>query len=153
MKKLIVSLIIILALLVSGCETIIPDDNNGVIIPVTEVEKIESVVHDYFEALNELDWDKAKSYCVIDSEMYITTLQMQADVESVVGHFSWDWIISITGTSVNGNYAEVYFDVDETTVIVGYNQTEIYESGAIDIICYLQKVGNNWKMYDSENLE
>ena len=125
----------------------------GVIIPATDEEKVESVIHDYFEALNELDWDKAKSFCVIGSEMYADTLQAQTAIESILGDFSWNWIINITGTSVNGNYAEVYFDSTVTQVFDVTNNVIIpLTTTRENVTCYLQKIGNNWEIYDSENL-
>jgi len=123
----------------------------GVITPATDEEKVEGVVNDYFEALNELDWEKARGYCVIDSKIYYDTLQAQATLESF-GDYSCEIIISITGTSVNGNYAEVYFDLASTTVVVGTNEINTFSETRENVTCYLQKVGNNWKIYDSENL-
>lgn len=143
MKKLaLLILVVVLLLGLMGCEAF---------TPISEEEKAESVVYDYFEAFNELDWDKAKSCCVSGSDMYNDTLQAQATLESF-GDYSCEIIISITGTSVNGNYAEVYFDLASTTVVVGTNEINTFSETRENVTCYLQKVGNNWKIYDSENL-
>ncbi|GAI87610.1 unnamed protein product [marine sediment metagenome] len=141
MKKLaLLILVVVLLLGLIGCEAF---------TPISEEEKAESVVYDYFEAFNELDWDKAKSCCVIGSDMYNDTLQTQTYFESVEVAFSLNMIVNITSTSVNGNYAEVNFYLTVTMVLEG-TESEFTKD---DITCYLQKVGNNWKIYDSENLE
>ena len=148
MKKLIVSLIIILALLVSGCETIIPDDNNGVIIPVTDEEKVEDVVSDYISALSNEDWSKAKSLCLIGSDMYNETSELQAIIEALDFYYSWNWTILTIDSFVDGNYAEVYFDA----IVIAVIEEHIEEGLKSDVTCFLQKVGNDWKIYRSENL-
>lgn len=137
MKKLaLLILVVVLLLGLMGC---------GVITPATDEEKVESVVYEYFLAISDQDWDKAKSYCVSGSVMYDNTLQMQTAFEEF--DVIWNWIIDITSTSVIGNYAEVYFDA--TVVLEGTKRDLQIDN----VTFYLQKVGNDWKIYDSENLE
>lgn len=139
MKKLaLLILVVVLLLGLTGC---------GVITPATDEEKVESVVSEYFLALSNQDWDKAKSCCVSDSVAYDGTLLIQTSIEGF--DMIWSWIIDITSTSINGNYAEVYFDATVTAVIEGTES----ETPKDDITFYLQKVGNDWKIYDSENME
>jgi len=139
MKKLaLLILVVVLLLGLMGC---------GVITPATDEEKVESVVYEYFLAVSDQDWDKAKSCCVSGSVMYDVTLQTQTTLEEF--GISLNWIVDITSTSINGNYAEVYFDATVTMVLEG-TESEFPQD---DITFYLQKVGNDWKIYDSENLE
>jgi len=139
MKKLaLLILVVVLLLGLTGC---------GVITPTIDEEKVESVIYEYFLALSNQDWDKAKSCCVSGSVMYDGTLQIQTALEEF--GMIWNWIIDITSTSINGNYAEVYFDATVTAVIEGTES----ETPKDDITFYLQKVGNDWKIYDSENME
>lgn len=139
MKKLaLLILVVVLLLGLTGC---------GVITPATDEEKVESVVYEYFLAVSDQDWDKAKSCCVSGSDAYDDTLQIQTAIEEI--DISLNWIVDITSTSVNGNYAEVYFDLTVTMVLEGTES----EFTIDNVTFYLQKVGNNWKIYDSENLE
>ena len=139
MKKLaLLILVVVLLLGLTGC---------GVITPATDEEKVESVVYEYFLAISDQDWDKAKSCCVSGSVMYDDTLQAQASIEEF--GISLNMIVDITSTSVNGNYAEVYFDLTVTMVLEGTES----EFQIDNVTFYLQKVGNDWKIYDSENLE
>ena len=139
MKKLaLLILVVVLLLGLMGC---------GAITPATDEEKVESVVSEYFLAVSDQDWDKAKSYCVSGSVMYDDTLQMQTALEEF--GISLNIIVNITSTSVNGNYAEVYFDLTMTMVLED-TESEFQKD---NVTFYLQKVGNDWKIYDSENLE
>jgi hypothetical protein len=79
--------------------------------------------------------------------MYDNTLLIQTSIEGF--DIIWSFIVDITSTSVIGNYAEVYFNLTVTMVTEGTES----EFPLDDITFYLQKVGNNWKIYDSENLE
>jgi uncharacterized protein YceK len=139
MKKLaLLILVVVLLLGLTGC---------GLITPATDEEKVESVVYEYWLAISDQDWDKAKSCCVSGSVMYDNTLLIQTSIEGF--DIIWSFIVDITSTSVIGNYAEVYFNLTVTMVTEGTES----EFPLDDITFYLQKVGNNWKIYDSENLE
>lgn len=63
-KHFLVVLFLILAIFLSGC---------GII---TDEEKVRNVIDEYFLAINDQDWDKAKSYCIIVymNQMFITKL-------------------------------------------------------------------------------
>jgi len=66
-KYFLVGLFLILIMFLVGCSGIgLPD----IEVPVTDEEKIENVINDFFLALNEQDWEKAKSLCVTDSIWY-----------------------------------------------------------------------------------
>jgi len=151
MKKWTVLLIIVLALLVSGCGITTPKsninigNNNGV------VKNVESVVYDYIKALNKLDWDEVKSYCIIDSEAYIDTLTMQGEIESTVGKLTWHWKIDITDTIVDEPLAEVHFNfnvkIKVTRVSGGYDRFEVTKE---DAVFHLKKSAwGIWLIYDS----
>ena len=50
--------------------------------------------------------------------------------------------------SVNGSYASAFISINLVTTAGDY-----YESDSISGYCYLQKTGNNWKIYDGKGFE
>jgi len=59
---------LVLAIILSGCAC-------GIVTPSTDEAKIKSVINEYFLALNDQNWSKAKSYCVYGSELYNEVIQ------------------------------------------------------------------------------
>ena len=143
MRKLyfLVVLFLILAMFLSGCG----------VTPVTEESKINSVIQEYFMALDEQDWDRAKSYCVIGSDFFNATVQMQIDIEELLDsgdRVSLYFIIEILDTVISGDYAEVTLDGKMTIIVDGVSD----ESTLYGQTCSLQKIGNSWKMYSYVNI-
>ncbi len=68
-KILLVALVMVLVLVLVGC--------GGVVTPATDEAKIKSVINEYFLALNDQNWSKAKSYCVYGSDIYYAICQME----------------------------------------------------------------------------
>ena len=119
--------------------------SGGIVTPDGEEWAIKSVVNEYYLALNNLDFNKAKSYCVYGSDQYYAVCQGEALVNNLYLYCSIitiNVVIDIQNVSINGNYATVsgytsylltgcgYFEADD-----GYSKF------------YLQKIGNSWKLY------
>jgi len=61
-KYFLVVLVLILAMFLVGC------GSGGVVTPATDEAKIKSVINEYFLALSNQNWSKAKNCCVYGNE-------------------------------------------------------------------------------------
>ncbi|MBA7515725.1 hypothetical protein ES705_07768 [subsurface metagenome] len=143
MKKLyfLAILFLILAMFLTGCG----------VTPETEESKINSVIQEYFLALSNQDWDRARNYCVIGSDFYFATVQLQNDIEGLLNtaKVSLYFIIEILDTVIICDYAKVTLDGTMIIIVDGIpDEYPIYGQ-----TCSLQKIGNNWKMYSDLNGE
>jgi len=57
-KLFLVVLFSVLVILLSGC--------SGVVTPVNDEAAVKSVIHEYFLAINDQNWSKAKGYLFIN---------------------------------------------------------------------------------------
>ncbi len=71
-KKYFLALFLVLALFLAGCD--------GVTTPVSDETQIRKVVQNYCSAISDQDWDRAKSYCVYDSQVYFDTCVLEEQV-------------------------------------------------------------------------
>ena len=119
---------------------------------VSEETKIENVITEFFQALSDEDWDKARSYCVYGSleYRYVTEIEEQ-----------WNNNFGVSGAVVNLDF--VIDNIDPIIVTGNYAQAHVYYSASVQLLYlgqlyweelfdgdwwfYLQKVGNNWKLY------
>jgi len=137
-KILVVVLVMFLVLALVGC-------GGGIVTPATDEAKVKSVINEYFLAINDQNWSKAKSCCVYGSDRYYATCQMEDLVNTL---YSYCNIITINvyadvlNVSIYGNYSEAYCYFSGLITACGY-----YESDSGYGYYYLQKVGNNWKIY------
>ncbi len=145
MKKIhfFVITILVLAVFLSGCA--------GGVTPSNDEIKVKSSINGYFSALNDQNWNKAKSYCTFGSEQYNETIQLENTVENYC--FSYDdcrVVIAINPTILdtwfNGPYfCCVYCHMNDFSAFDGdyLNNTQSY------IMYYhLEKVGNEWKLFE-----
>jgi hypothetical protein len=124
------------------------EDEDSVKIVVTEPDedKIEDVIHKFYQALSDQDWNEARSFCVYNSRIY----NIVSDIESMVidtslEHEGWtlEWFFNIVGIIIADNYATVYGnEILVETLING----EVWEYGG-ETTLYLEKVNNSWKLY------
>ena len=133
---------LVLAILLSGC--------SGITTPATDEAKIKGVINEYALAINDQNWSKAKSYCVYGSDVYYATYVFEDGVNTLyqAGFTNVTILIAITvsNVTVNGNYASAY--VSGNVLIGGAAYYNYYsETESISKYYYLQKVGNNWKLY------
>jgi hypothetical protein len=129
-KYFLIILFLILAISLSGC---------GI---VTDEEKVRDIIDEYFLAINDQDWDRAKSYCIYESNVYYETCLIEDFIDSlypsvVIINFQVD----IFDIVITGNYANAHVDGSLTIITDGLSITND-SSGHF----YLQKVSNNWKL-------
>ena len=138
--KLVISILLITTIAIfSGC--------TGTSSPNDEI-KISNVIHGFFQALSDQEWDTAKSYCVYGSTAYndVNDIKEQwylnfGEIEGV----DIDYIVENIDTIIsNGKYAKVYVYVNG---ILLYNGEIVEENPGETLILYLQKIDNDWKLY------
>ena len=134
-KYFFVILFLVLAIFLSGC---------GI---VTDESKVRDVIDEYFLAINGQDWEKAKSYCIYESDVYYETCIFEDYIDSLYQFFS---------------FVDIIFDLDIFDIIITGNHASAHLAGSLTIITddssitdnssghfYLQKVDNNWKLFNS----
>ena len=116
------------------------------VIPASDEAKIKSVINEFFWALNDLNWSKAKSCCVYESKMYYVVCEME-DFYDYVSSRSGIIIIDayaedILNVSIDGKYskASCYYSLSLTVYEGDYEIDRNY--GYLN----LQKVDNSWKL-------
>jgi len=139
-KYFLLVLFLILAMFLSGCGGVI------IVTPATNEAKVRSVINEYFLAINDQNWNKAKSCCVYGSDIYYETCYLE-DAVNTLYQYAYNvtitCFINISNVFVSGSYANAYCS-GSITIIADHN----YESDIFSGYCYLQKVGNTWKIYD-----
>ena len=138
-KLFLVVLVLILAIFLSGCA------GGGIVTPATDEAKIKSVIYEYFLALNDQNWSKAKSYCVYGSDQYYAVCQAEDLVNTaylLCNQVTINFVVNIIDVSISGSYSQVYSHVSYLITYCGY-----YETDEVDSYLELQKVGNSWKLY------
>lgn len=136
-KCLLILTILALALILSGCA-------GGIVTPLTDEAKIKSVISEYFLAMNDQNWSKAKSYCVYGSERYYDTCSLEDYINALYQYYSIVTItfqVTIYNVYVYGIYAQADINVN-FWLTYGYNS----DSDNTSTTYYLQKVGNTWKI-------
>jgi len=137
-KYFLIVLFLILAMFLSGC-------GSGIVTPATDEAKIKSVINEYFLALSNQNWSKAKNCCVYGSDRYYATCQGESLINSLYEYCNIVTIntyADIMSVSIYGNYSEAYLYLTGLVTACGY-----YDSDSSYGYYYLQKVGNNWKIY------
>ena len=135
-KYFLIVLVLILAVFLSGC---------GSVTPANDEAKIKSVIYEYFLAISNQNWSKAKSCCVYGSDRYWATCQGESLINSLYEYCNIVTIntyADILSVSVYGNYSDAYLYLTALITACGY-----YESDSNYGYYYLQKVGNSWKIY------
>jgi len=135
-KYFLIVLVLILAVFLSGCGSVTPDKEDA---------KIKSVMYEYFLAISNQKWSKAKSCCVYGSDRYWATCQGESLINSLYEYCNIVTIntyADILSVSVYGNYSDAYLYLTALITACGY-----YESDSNYGYYYLQKVGNSWKIY------
>jgi len=139
-KYFLVVLFLILAMFLSGC------GGSGILTtPATDEAKVKSVVNEYYLALSNLNFSKAKSYCVYGSDIYYAVAQVEALVNNIYLYcnvVTLNMVIDIQNVSINVNYATVSGYTNIILTYCGY-----YEADEGYSYLNLQKIGNSWKLY------
>ena len=140
-KICIVFVLLVLISILTGCTGGVPTTPG---IPVNEEARIKSVINEYFLAVNNKNWNLARSYCVYGGERYYATSQMQSLVNSYYAYCSVvtvNFIPNIINVYVTGNYAQAYLYYYGVVTACGYSYSDGYYTTYI-----LQKIGNSWKI-------
>ena len=138
-KYFFVILFLILAIFLVGC--------NGVVTPATDEAKVKNTIQNYALALNDQDWNEARSYCVYGSDAYYN-VSVKEDIINVLYMYcsvvTLTYYVDIINVDINGNYATAYVHTTFLITACGYAESDdTYQ------YVYLQKIGNSWKIYDS----
>ena len=138
-KNILLLSILILAIFLTGCST------GGVVTPATDEAKVKSVIQDYFLAINDQNWSKAKNCCVYGSDRYYATCVLEDAVNALYQYTSTVTItcfVTISNVTITGSYASAYINLTMYASAGGYS-----DSDSASGYYYLQKVGNSWKIY------
>jgi len=139
-KYFLIFLFLILVIFLSGCNIGI-----GIMPSATDEIKVKSVIQEYYLAINDLNWSKAKNYCIYGSDQYYKVSLMEDTVNTLQYYYGFVTITcfaNISDVSVYGSHASAYIDVT-VVVTAGYYYDATSDSGYL----YLRKSGNNWKLY------
>ncbi len=130
-KLLFFILVISLCLCVTSCTPTISSD---------EV-LIENTINDYLSALNDQDWEKARSLCVVDSWQY----NQISVIENSTHTYNYENLGLITNILITD--LTIYYDA---TVDVSIRRTDYFEQeSTISTDTWnfnLQKVDGSWKI-------
>ena len=143
MKKLtLVLLVVILCLSLVGC--------NGTVTPETNTDKVEikAVLQNFFLAINDQNWSGAKGYCVYGSDAWFIIESIEDAMDTLYYYYyvvTINCFVNISNVSVNGNYGSAKVAGNIVMTADGYSETE-----SINSTFDLQKIGNNWQIYDNQ---
>jgi len=135
-----------LFLLLIGCSGIgLPDTE----APITDEVQIENVINDYFHALNEQDWEEAKSYCVVDSIWYDFVSDFERFVnENINDTYILEYSLSISSIYITGCtknigivFGEFFISLTKNGELQGFEEWGIIT---------LDKSDNNWQLFSDE---
>jgi len=137
----IVLLVVIVAL--SGCGGTVSDET-----------KITGVIDGYFQALSDQDWDTAGGYCVYDSIAYHEVYDFEEEWNlSIAGELEeWDMNYiaeSIDSITITGEYAEASVYINANITCNG----DIVQTASTEGSIFLQKISNEWKLYENQAYE
>ena len=123
------------------------EDNESVNIVVKpdEEEEIESICGKVVSALNNKNWNKARSYCINDSEAYNQVSELENDINNIenwYGPGNLNINLNINNIVVNGNYATAYGYFNSTFTAGSY-----FDENSGSVTGYLKKSGSSWKIY------
>jgi len=138
-KLILVGLVLILVIFLVGCS------GGGITTPATDEAKVKSVINEYFLAINDQNWSKAKSYCVYGSDRYYAVCQGEDLFDTLYLYCNLITINAYTdiqNVSINGSYSQAYCYTTYLVTACGY-----YENDSGYVYYDLQKVGNSWKLY------
>ena len=91
-----------------------------------------------------MNWNKAKGYCLNNSEMYyaVETFEDLANsISTYCNQITVNVAINVGDVSINGSYGQAYCYTVWYTTYCG-----LYETDAYYVYYSLQKIGNNWKL-------
>jgi len=115
---------------------------------VDDETKIINTIRKLYQALSDQDWDEARSCCVYGTEVYESLNEAEEqfywDNLDVGGTLDFSYSSDNYEIVVNGEYAEAYCDTTALHIVDG----EVIDEISGGVWWYLQKIGNDWKIYD-----
>ena len=139
-KYFLLILVLVLVMFLVGC------GGSGIpTTPATDEAAVKSVIHEYFLAINNQNWSKAKGYCVYQSDQYYAVCQVEDLANTIYSYcdqVTFNFVVNIIDVSISGSYSQVYSYFSYLITYCGY-----YEADEGDSHLELQKIGNSWKLY------
>ena len=143
-KCLLILTILVLVIFLSGC-------SGGIVTPSTDVAKIKSVINEYFLALNDQNWSKAKSYCIYGEDLYYDVIQWESVVNNLYSY------CNIVHVNILVDILDLGFDTTVDPIIQVCVQCVITDISTACgnyinnnppylIYLHLEKVSNSWKL-------
>jgi len=129
----IIILLIVLIFMLSGC------------IPLSDGAQITYLINRYYHALSKQNWDKARSYCVYNSEAYNNVAHIENNVaqwSSVIVEVTLDYSFYIEDIVIIRKYATVNGILKYCITING-----LIEEDSGEKTINVEKINNNWKIY------
>jgi len=124
-----------------------------ILIPATDEAKIKSVINEFFWAISNQSWNKAKSYCVYGSRMYDIGSEFKEAYDymsSSSGVIIIDVAVDdILNVSIDGEYSKAYCYYSFSLNVYHDDYERKINNGYIN----LQKVGNSWKLVGLQSKE
>lgn len=108
--------------------------------------KIKNVIHELAQALSDKDWNKARSCCIYGSEAYNEVNELEDLINE------WEFSHGTTALNINENINNVVIN-GKYAIVYGYF-SYIFTAGSYveeysgDATGYLEKIGNNWEIYE-----
>jgi hypothetical protein len=136
-KYFLIILVLLVAVFITGCTA--PPNYTG-----SDEAKIESVIKQFFSALEYQNWSKAKSCCVYDSDAYEAICEFENDVnylEMICGYVKINTYVNVDNISISGNYAYVICDASLSISACGVTENNS-EYGYLELIY----IGNSWEI-------
>jgi len=142
-KFLLILTVLVVTIFLSGC-------GGGIVTPSTDEAKIKSVIDEYFLALNDQNWSKAKSYCIYGDDLYYDVIQW----ENIVNTYSYCNIVNVNilVDIVDLGFNTILEDPFECCVqcVIEDISTAcgnyLNNDPAYIIYLHLEKVDNSWKL-------
>ena len=130
----------------------VSDGNGGedsesvnIIVKLNDEKEIENIINKIISAISIWDWNEARSYCVYNSPTYYDICELEEQYYNGVLGINYFVDINNIIIIINNGYAEVYGDITIIEIINGIISNE----QTFNIIGYFQKIGNNWKIYET----
>lgn len=132
----IIILLIVLILILPGC------------IPLSDEAQITYLINRYYFALSKQNWDKARSYCVYNSDVYNDVTDIESNVaqwSSAIVDVTLDYSFYIKDIVITGKYATVN-GILSYSITVNDNE-EPSEEESREKTINVEKIDNTWMLY------
>lgn len=120
------------------------------IIPSPDIDetKIESIINEYFWAINEQNWEEAKNCCIYWSDRYDATCDLEEHITGLWEQYNVvniSCFVTIYDISIDDKCADAYINLD-IEVTDGFDDIIYHEQDYYKY--YLQEVDEcTWKIY------